>query len=96
MKTLVSQHAAYLGGRIHEVAYDFYAQDDAGAVKDFGEDVFNFGDGVIVDTHGTWIAGKRRPGRDDHACRPARGDVLPTREHPQFVFEEVTVEVDRT
>ena len=43
VETLVSQYVAYLGGRIHEVAYDFYAQDDAGAVWYFGEDVFNFG-----------------------------------------------------
>ena len=32
VETLVSQYVAYLGGRIHEVAYDFYAQADDGSV----------------------------------------------------------------
>ena len=50
VETLVSQYAAYLDGRIHEVAYDLYAQADDGSVWYFGEDVFNFEDGAIVDT----------------------------------------------
>src|SRR5688572_10890774 len=32
VETLVSQYVAFLDGRIHEVAYDLYAQDDDGAV----------------------------------------------------------------
>jgi hypothetical protein len=35
--TLVSQYAAFLGGRIHEVASDSYAQADDGSVWYFGE-----------------------------------------------------------
>src|SRR3712207_3714723 len=42
VETLVSQYVAYLDGRLHEVAYDFYAQADDGSVWYFGEDVFNF------------------------------------------------------
>ena len=53
VETLVSQYTAYLDGRIHEVAYDFYAQADDGSVWYFGEDVFNFKEGYIADTHGT-------------------------------------------
>ena len=97
VETLVSQYVAYLGGRIHEVAYDFYAQDDAGAVWYFGEDVFNFGDGVIVDTHGTWIAGKDGPAAMIMPADPQVGDVYRPENIPGFVFEEVTVKaVDRT
>lgn len=58
IETLVSQYVAYLDGRIHEVALDWYAQADDGAVWYFGEDVFNYEDGVVADTEGTWIAGK--------------------------------------
>jgi hypothetical protein len=91
VETLVSQYVAYLGGRIHEVAYDFYAQDDAGAVWYFGEDVFNFADGVIVDTHGTWIAGKDGPAAMIMPANPRVGDVYRPENIPGFVFEEVTV-----
>ena len=97
VETLVSQYVAYLGGRIHEVAYDFYAQDDAGAVWYFGEDVFNFADGVIVDTHGSWIAGKDGPAAMIMPAHPRVGDVYRPENIPGFVFEEVTVkDVGRT
>jgi hypothetical protein len=97
VETLVSQYVAYLGGRIHEVAYDFYAQDDSGAVWYFGEDVFNFADGAIVDTHGTWIAGKDGPAAMIMPATPAVGDVYRPENIPGFVFEEVTVKaVDQT
>jgi hypothetical protein len=91
VETLVSQYVAYLGGRLHEVAYDFYAQDDAGAVWYFGEDVFNFANGAIVDTHGTWIAGKDGPAAMIMPAAPQVGDVYRPENIPGFVFEEVTV-----
>ena len=91
VETLVSQYVAYLGGRLHEVAYDFYAQDDAGAVWYFGEDVFNFANGAIVDTHGTWIAGKDGPAAMIMPADPQVGDVYRPENIPGFVFEEVTV-----
>ena len=59
--TVASQFVAYLGGRIREVAIDYYAQADDGSVWYFGEDVFNYEDGVVADTHGTWLAGKDGP-----------------------------------
>jgi hypothetical protein len=91
VETLVSQYVAYLGGRLHEVAYDFYAQDDKGAVWYFGEDVFNFKDGLIADTHGTWIAGKDGPAAMIMPADPQVGDVYRPENIPGFVFEEVTV-----
>ncbi|MGH3034881.1 MAG: hypothetical protein ACRDON_10085 [Gaiellaceae bacterium] len=97
VETLVSQYVAYLDGRLHEVAYDFYAQDDTGAVWYFGEDVFNFKDGFISDTHGTWIAGKDGPAAMIMPADPKPGDVYRPENIPGFVFEEVTVKaIDQT
>src|ERR671910_2694387 len=93
--TLVSQYVAYLDGRLHEVAYDFYAQADDGSVWYFGEDVFNFKDGGIVDTHGTWIAGKDGPAAMIMPSDPKVGDVYRPENIPGFVFEEVTVKDTR-
>ncbi len=95
--TLVSQYVAFLDGRIEEVAYDYYAQADDGSVWYFGEDVFNFADGVIVDTHGTWIAGTDGPAAMIMPADPQVGDVYRPENIPGFVFEEVTVQsVDET
>jgi hypothetical protein len=97
VETLVSQYTAYLDGRIHEVAYDFYAQADDGSVWYFGEDVFNFEDGYIADTHGTWIAGKDGPAAMIMPSDPKVGDVYRPENIPGFVFEEVTVKsTDKT
>ncbi|MEP7159452.1 MAG: hypothetical protein ABI797_08480 [Chloroflexota bacterium] len=88
---VVSQYVAFLDGRIHEVAYDYYAQDDAGNVWYLGEDVYNFADGAIVDTHGTWIAGIDAPGAMIMPADPQIGDVYRPENAPGLVFEEVTV-----
>ena len=91
VEVAVSQYVAFLGGRIHEVAYDLYAQDDAGNVWYFGEDVYNFLDGSIGDTHGTWIAGIDGPAAMIMPADPRPGDVYRPENIPGFVFEEVTV-----
>ena len=91
VEVAVSQYVAFLGGRIHEVAYDLYAQDDAGNVWYFGEDVYNFLDGSIGDTHGTWIAGIDGPAAMIMPADPQPGDVYRPENIPGFVFEEVTV-----
>ena len=64
------QYVAYLGRAHPEVALDWYAQADDGSVWYFGEDVFNYEDGVVADTDGTWLAGKDGPAGDDHARQP--------------------------
>lgn len=61
IEVVVSQYNAFLGGRINEVAFDLYAQADDGSVWYFGEDVFDFRDGAIVVTEGTWLAGRDGP-----------------------------------
>jgi hypothetical protein len=92
VKTLESQYVAFLGGRIHEVALDWYAQDDEGSVWYFGEDVFNFEDGVVADTEGTWLAGKDGPAAMIMPTEPEVGDVYRPENIPGLVFEEVTVQ----
>ena len=91
VKTLVSQFVSYLDGRIHEVALDWYAQADDGAVWYFGEDVFNFQDGKVADTHGSWRAGKDGPPGMIMPARPQVGAVYRTENIPGKAFEEVTV-----
>lgn len=91
VETLISQYVAYLDGRLHEVAYDLYAQADDGSVWYFGEDVFNFADGVIVDTHGTWLAGRDGPAAMIMPGNPRPGDLYRPENIPGLVFEEVTV-----
>lgn len=91
VETLVSQYIAYLDGRIHELALDFYAQADDGAVWYFGEDVFNYEDGAVANTEGTWLAGKDGPAAMIMPARPAVGNVFRPENIPGVVFEEVTV-----
>ncbi|NOT35361.1 MAG: hypothetical protein HOP12_14550 [Candidatus Eisenbacteria bacterium] len=92
VETLVSQYVAFLGGRIHEVALDWYAQADDGAVWYFGEDVFNYEDGRISDTDGTWLAGLDGPPGMIMAGVPQVGDVWRPENICESVFEEVTVQ----
>jgi hypothetical protein len=90
--TAVSQYVAYLDGKIQEVAYDLYAQADDGSVWYFGEDVFDFADGAIVTTEGTWLAGKDGPAAMIMPGHPQVGDVYRTENAPGLVFEQVTVQ----
>jgi hypothetical protein len=91
IRALESQFAAFLGGRIHEVAIDRYAQADDGAVWYLGEDVFNYERGVVADREGTWRAGRDGPAAMIMPARPTVGDVYRTENVPGLVFEEVTV-----
>ena len=91
VEVAVSQYNAFLGGSITEVAYDLYAQADDGSVWYFGEDVFDFRDGAIVVTEGTWLAGRDGPAAMIMPGDPQVGDVYRTENAPGFVFEEVTV-----
>ena len=91
VRTLVSQFVAYRGGRILEVALDFYAQADDGSVWYFGEDVFNYRRGVINDTAGSWLAGKEGPAAMIMPAQPGPGMVYRPENVPGLVFEEVTV-----
>jgi hypothetical protein len=91
VETLVSQYVAYLDRRIQEVAYDLYAQADDGSVWYFGEDVFDFKDGVIATTEGTWIVGKDGPAAMIMPADQKVGEAYRTENIPGIAFEEVTV-----
>ena len=93
VETLASQFVAYVGRRIHEYALDRYAQADDGSVWYFGEDVFNYEDGEIADTEGTWLACKDGPAAMIMAANPRVGDVFRTENAFPIVFEEVTVQI---
>jgi len=82
VETLVSQFIAYEDGRVLEVAVDFFAQADDGAVWYFGEDVANYVDGAIDNTDGTWLAGRDGPPGMIMPADPQVGDVPPG-EHPR-------------
>jgi hypothetical protein len=95
--TAIIQYVAYSDGRIHEVALDWYAQADDGSVWYLGEDVFNFEDGKVADTKGTWVASDKTPAAMIMPAKPLAGDVYRPENAPEVVFEQVRVEkVDQT
>ncbi|GAF45471.1 hypothetical protein [Rhodococcus wratislaviensis] len=92
VETVIVQYVAYLDGRIHEVAIDWFAQADDGSVWYFGEDVSNFEDGSVADTEGTWLAGDQIPAAMIMPAQPHPGDVYRPENAPGVVFEEVRIE----
>ncbi|HEX9351729.1 MAG TPA: hypothetical protein VF877_10705 [Gaiellaceae bacterium] len=77
---LVSQYMAYLDGRLDEVALDRYAQADDGSVWYLGEDVFDYRNGAIAFTEGTWLAGREGPAAMIMPARSQGGRGVPHRE----------------
>jgi len=97
VETLVSQYIAYIDGRIQEAALDYYAQADDGSVWYFGEDVFDYRDGEIFTTEGTWLAGKEGPPQMIMPADPQVGDVHRAENIPGVAFEEVEIKtIDKT
>jgi hypothetical protein len=98
VETLVSQYAAFLDGRIQEVALDYYAQADDGSVWYFGEDVADYNpQGFIAFTTDSWLAGKDGPPAMIMPGEPKVGEAFRTENIPGVVFEEVTVKtLDKT
>ena len=88
---LVSQYVAYLDGRLEEVAIDRYAQADDGSVWYFGEDVFNYRDGAVALTEGTWLAGRDGPAAMIMPGKPEVGNVFRPENVTGIVFEEVVL-----
>jgi len=97
IKTVTWQYLAYSDGRIQEIALDWFAQADDGAVWYLGEDVADYKHGVIYTHEGTWLAGKDAPGAMIMPANPKAGNVYRTENAPGIVFEEITVKaVDQT
>jgi hypothetical protein len=91
IKAVTWQYLAYSDGRIQEIALDWFAQADDGAVWYLGEDVADYENGVIHTHEGTWLAGKDGPGAMIMPASPRPGDVYRTENAPGIVFEEITV-----
>ena len=87
----VSQYVAYVNGRLEEVALDYYAQADDGAVWYLGEDVQDYRDGSVYTTEGTWLAGLDGPPEMIMPGDPEVGDVHRAENIPGVAFEEVTI-----
>ena len=96
IEAVVSQFIAYKDATVAEVATDYFAQADDGAVWYLGEDVTNYEDGVVANHDGTWLAGKDGPAGMIMPASPKPGDVYRPENIPGFVFEEVTVKSTRT
>lgn len=91
IEVVQSQYFAFINGRIEEVAIDHYGQADDGSVWYFGEDVFNYADGVVADLDGTWLAGRDGPAAMIMPASPQVGKVYRPENICGLVFEEVTV-----
>lgn len=91
VEAIVSQFISYRDGRILEVAHDYFAQADDGAVWYFGELVDNYADGRIRDHHGAWLAGEDGPPGMIMPKDPRVDDVYHPENIPGVVFEEVVV-----
>jgi len=57
VKNVVVLDEVYEDGDLVERTFDYYAEADDGDVWYFGEDSFEYQDGVLVGTAGTWLAG---------------------------------------
>ena len=97
IEVVVSQYMAFLDGRIEEVAIDRYAQADDGSVWYLGEDVFDYRDGAVALTEGTWLAGRDGPPAMIMPAAPQAGDVFRAENVIGVVFEEIVVKaIDQT
>jgi hypothetical protein len=91
VETVASQFTAFVGGRLREVAIDYFAQADDGSVWYFGEDVANYEDGRVADHDGSWLAGEDGPAGMIMPGQPKVGDVYRPENIPGMVFEQDTV-----
>jgi hypothetical protein len=97
IEVALSQYLAYLDGRIEEIALDRYAQADDGSVWYLGEDVFDYVDGSIAVSEGTWLAGRDGPPAMIMPAHPEPGQVFRAENITGVVFEELRVrDVDVT
>jgi hypothetical protein len=91
IEVALSQYLAYLDGRIEEMALDRYAQADDGSVWYLGEDVFDYVDGQIAVSEGTWLAGRDGPPAMIMPAHPRPGQAFRAENITGVVFEELRV-----
>ena len=93
IETLQSQYMAFSGDRLEEVAIDWYAQDDRGAVWYFGEDVSDYDETGAPYTHeGTWLVGRNAaPPAMIMDVDPQVNDAWLAENVPPDAWEQITV-----
>ena len=87
----ISQFTATSDRSLLEIAVDWFAQDDAGNVWYFGEDVWNYEKGRIANTDGSWTAGVDGPPGMIMPGEPSVGRRFNPENIPGNVFETVDV-----
>lgn len=87
-EVVVAQFLGITDGRVVEVAYDWLAQDDAGNLWYFGEDVTNYKRGKVTNHEGSWLAGADGPPGMLMPADPQVGDVFRPENIPGLVFEK--------
>ena len=87
----ISQFTATSGRSLLEIAVDWFAQDDAGNVWYFGEDVWNYEKGRVANTDGSWTAGVDGPPGMIMPGRPSIGQRFNPENIPGNVFETVDI-----
>jgi hypothetical protein len=101
VETLLYFDQVWVDGVVKEVTRDYLAQDKAGNVWYFGEDVDNYENGKFKDHHGGWIAGKKgaKPGiwmkaapvsGDSYRQEFSRGEA---EDHARVIATDATVKV---
>ena len=90
--TVVSQFLESSGRELLEIAVDWFAQDDAGNIWYFGENVWNYQNGRIADTDGSWTAGVDGPPGMIMPGDPVIGQRFNPENIPGVVFETVDVQ----
>jgi len=92
IEVLVLEEIAYEDGEVIEVALDFFAQHEDGAVYYFGEKVDNYVDGKIDNHDGSWLAGKNgaQPGIVMPA-QPVVGQTFKQENAPGVAEDQVTI-----
>lgn len=91
VETIIVQYVAQVNGQIEEYALDWYAQADDGSVWYLGEDVYDYKDGVVFSTAGTWLTGRDGPMAMIMPANPQIGNVYRVETIPGVAFEEITV-----
>jgi len=87
----ISQFTATSERSLLEIAVDWFAQDDAGNVWYFGEDVWNYEKGRVANTDGSWTAGVDGPPGMIMPGKPSIGRRFNPENIPGNVFETVDI-----
>jgi hypothetical protein len=100
VETMIVKDRVHADGKLIEDTHDFFAQDDSGAVRYFGERVDNIRDGHVVNHNSSWLFGRDTHkagvlmGADPHVGSHWRSEIaLPiTLEHDRVVAAPRSVE----